>query len=472
MATIKHDCDRIVASTKKGCKNAATIFRERDDGKHWCGVHGKAKKGEAELTKDSPVTEKGPYFLIKLAQPIAKSTKTVHHHEPETKPKVEKPAAVEKATKSKKVGTKKEEKEEVEVPAGACVEPSKKDHDAECPGKTGKGDICGKKAGFACAASCPHTHGVPMCKTHWNQKHKGTGSGKKRESKEIPADQMCKDAKKDGSACETRGFGVNTNGLWACWRHGGPKKGDVGGSDGGSSTKTVTQAPKGALSECPVLEVMFYILQFEEHHQVCDFCTPELVCGAKQSFEWLKELLAIFRPGSKDSSAEAVMAHLATIGTTKEGIDFVEAFETSVVEHLKEAMGQENIVWLTNLLDRMARQPGDLGSQVEEEWKKIAKEQGIKIVKAESSAQGSSEKKGSLLSSRSTNLTDLEKAMAKSREAKKKKDAEAAQASGKKSEKSEKEEESKPAEKPAEKVEEHTVEDEEEKIEEVDIDIE
>jgi hypothetical protein len=114
----------------------------------------------------------------------------------------------------------------------------------------------------------------------------------------------------------------------------------------------------------------------------------------------------------------------------------------------------------------MARQPGELGAQVEEEWKKIAKEQGIKIVKAESSAQGSSEKKGSLLSSRSTNLTDLEKAMAKSREAKKKKDEEAAKASGKKSEKSEN------VEKPAEKVEEHTVEDEEKTIEDVDIDIE
>jgi hypothetical protein len=410
MSTLeKHDCDAKTQKQTK-CTFGATIFRKRENGQHWCTRHGKAVKGEKEIAPDSPVTKEGPYFLSKLAQPIGKSAPVVK--------KVEEKKVEKKHEEEHEHEHVHEEQENHKESSEGCVKPSKKDTGNTCKALTANKVLCGKKAFFSPPSGCNHTIG-DVCGTHWNSLHKGQKSASTR--KEVADEDKCQCSKgKTDDMCGRAAFGDNSKGVKACWQHGGPKKSEVSGS---SAQKVVSTAPSGPLAGANILELMFLIRQFEQDHKDCEECEEDFNCGSKQSVEWLLDLLARFRPGG-DSSTESVMETVRLVGVTNDGNDFAAAFVASKVGHLKDILGQENISWLTTLIDRMARQPGEAGAEIEEEWKKIAEEQGIKIEKPEETPKGSSEKDGAKLSSRKTTVGTLEKSLQKAKERKAAKEAE------------------------------------------------
>lgn len=452
MSTKGINCQAKVAGGKRDCSNGATVFRKRGELKHFCTLHGKALKGEKELTDASPVSEDGPYFLRKLAQPIGK--KPVVEKSTGSKA-VEKKSEEKKEPKQEKKEKKEEKHEEEHEEHDGCVQPAKSDTGALCEVLTGKKEECGKKAIYEPPEGCDHSDGKPVCGMHWNSLHKAQkkSGGKGKGKKEVAEEDKCTHYNdKTKKSCGRAAYGENDSGDKACWQHGGPKKSDSTTKSDGKAA--ATHAPSGPLAGANILEIMFKIRDFERDHADCEDCTEDVHCGPKQSVDWLADLLALFRVGG-DSSTESVMQIMRIAGATDDGADFIETFTTSRVSHLKDVLGEENMQWLYTLFDRMAQQPGEVGAEIEADWKIIAKELGIKFEKKENKPKGSSEKGGATLSSRKTDMSSLQANLKKAREVAEKKKREAAE---------------KKEEEPAE--EEKKVDDEESTVEDADLDIE
>ena len=431
--TQKQICDGLKADKQTRCGFGASIFY---DGKVYCGQHYKKVPGASQnVTGDTPVTEKGPYLLSKKKEEDAKPKKPAVTKKEDAKPakKVVKKVETsdneeEDATPAKKVVKKpakkvetsdNEEEAEEEHEAGACcVKPGAKKTGAKCPALKKDKDVCGKEAQYGCK------HGK-FCGIHWPNvpAHKASGATS-RKTKEIADDEQCECDTKAKSRCTRRAFGKNKDGKKACNSHGGPKKEDTTAAVTGKGA--VSGAPSGPFAGADFLTLYVRETEWRKTHFLEIEHGDDDTCGHCDALSWQHNLIKLLEAGAKRPLTDTIMQTLIDIGTTPDGADFAEIHGNCALHYLAEVFAGPKGVddgqtkWLHSLFARMAKQGGNLGSELAGIWKEMAAELRVEVESEDVTPKGSSTEGAALLSNKKPNLSAIQANLAK-----KKKDAEA-----------------------------------------------